>query len=369
MMASAQKTDLIQRLLELSWKPKKIFLQTAALIVAYFIFLFFRAIAPEAPWAAIWARVIMFIGWVIIYLLLLFVLTAIAKITVAEVTDEEEIGAAGALKAAGGSLKSIFTSPLKIFAVIAGLWICHVVIDLWGKVPFFGELGWMFSPIFTFPLGIAAVATILILLFGGMILPVIIAIGKEGPVSELIDFLRKNTIKFAGHFITALIVAVVTLIILTSALSWSRGVSISVMREKYSYVQKHIPGFVQHVPGMQAFMLMRQVTTPDEYSQMAFTEPKADRWTLKVAGFVFGIAMWLIHVSIWGYVMVDFGVAGSLSYLGLAGTEAEKTPAPRSDNTEPEAIKPAAGRKSRKKAEESEFDAASPPGEGEEKFE
>jgi hypothetical protein len=312
--------EIIQRLLELAWKPKKIFLQTIAVIVAYFIFLIFRAIAPSSTGAAWLASAIIFIGKALAYFVILFAMTAVAKITLAELRGEEA--------SAGATMKNVITSPLKIFAIFAGLVVFHVVIDLVGKIPFIGELGWMFSPVITFPLGIALVAVILILIFGAMILPTIIALGKEGPVSELIDFLRKNTIKFAGHFLIALLVAVITFAILLWAIQLSKEVSFRIMGDKYTYIQSHIPGFVRHVPGFQIMPALRGIPGTDLIIRPVVLGPKSDRWTLVLAGFVFGVIMWLIHMSIWGFILVNFSVAGSLSYVGLTGALEQKAKIP-----------------------------------------
>lgn len=324
MIEDSKGSVLTQRLLELTWKPGKICLQTITLIVAYFILLIARWIAPEGiAWLA---SIINYIGIVIAYFVILLGMTATAKMTLTELKGESEISAREALRAAMGKGKDIITSPIKIFGIFAGLVVFHAIIDLLGKIPFVGELGWMFSPIITFPIGIAMVATILILIFGAMILPTIIMLGKEGPVSELIDFLRKNTIKFAGHFLIALVVAIITLIVLTWAIHASNGVSRVIMGEKLSYIQNLIPGWLQHAPGFESCASCVGMTAwkGSILELNPITNPKAFRWTLYLAGFIYGVIMWLIRMSIFGFIVTNFSVAGTLSYVGLTGDSGEE---------------------------------------------
>ena len=328
MVEDAKGSVLTQRLLELTWKPGKICLQTGTLIVAYFVLLVARWIAPEATGAAWFASIIMYLGIILAYFISLLGMTAVAKMTLADLKGEGEIPSRAALGDAAAKAKEIVTSPIKIFGILAGLVVFHAIIDLCGKVPFVGELGWMFSPFITFPLGIGMVATILVLIFGAMILPTIIMLGKEGPVSELIDFLRKNTIKFAGHFLIALVVAIITLIVLTWALNASNEVSRVVMGEKFGYIQNLIPGWLQHAPGFEDYTAYAKGATwkgliPD---LNPITNPKAFRWTEYLAGFVYGIIMWLIQMSILGFIVTNFSVAGTLSYVGLTGDTSKEEP-------------------------------------------
>lgn len=343
MAKDAEGSVLTRRLLELTWKPGKIVLQTEMLIIAYFVLLFARWVAPNTLGAG--RTVIIFLGRVIAYFIVLLGMTAVAKMTLAELRGKDPVPAKAAFSAALKKIKDVVASPIKIFALLAGLAVFHAVIDLFGKIPFVGELAWMFSPVFTFPLGIAMVAAILVLVFGAMILPTIIIMGKEGPVSELIDFLRRNTVKFAGHFLIALAVAVITFIILLGALQASRDISQTIMGDKYAYIQRHRPNWLKYVPGYEVPAVVRMAgyssemmnrvsaLPPAELSRETLAEifpgqpvwgPKADRWTLVVAGFVFGVLMWLIQMSIWGFIVVNFGVAGTLSYVGLTGESGEK---------------------------------------------
>jgi len=358
MIEDAKGSVLTQRLLELTWKPGKICLQTGALIVAYFVLLIARWIAPEAIGATWFAAVIIFIGNVIAYFIVLLGMTAVAKMTLANLKGEGEIPARAALGAAAGKLKEVVVSPIKIFSILAGLAVFHVIIDLVGKIPFIGELCWMFSPLITFPLGIAMVATILILIFGAMVLPTIIILGKEGPVSELIDFLRKNTIKFAGHFLIALVVAIITFVILLWAISLSNSISETIMREKFFYIQNLVPEWLQQAPGFSTISgtFHAQVATwkgivPE---LNAITNPQAFRWTEYLAGFIFGVIMWLIQMSIWGFIVANFGVAGTLSYAGLTGNVEEEKPADEESAMIEEEPKKATEKKTppRKKKEE-----------------
>ncbi|MCX6349096.1 MAG: hypothetical protein NTV79_06305 [Candidatus Aureabacteria bacterium] len=375
MLEKPSGKELILRLFELSGKPKKIVLQTAGLIAAYFVFLVFWKLAGviAVDGDPLWLfKAVLFVGWVLAYFIVLFVMTAVAKITLAEVRGTEEVDARAALGAAFGKLKEVIKAPLKIVGIMVGLVLFHVVIDLCGKIPFIGELGWMFSPLITFPLGIALVATGLVLFFGIMLLPILIVLGKEGPVAELIEFLRRNTIKFISHFLIALLLAVIAFVIMVAALNRSSQISYTIMGEKYLYVQSHIPGWVRHVPGfppaeisssaMSASGLLSLGVAGDLGGTPVY-DSKAERWTLVVAGFVFGILMWLIHMSIWGFILVDFNVAGTLSYLGLAGPGEEKKEEAAAVKAELEGEAPPAPKKPRAKKTET----PDPPAEGEKK--
>ncbi len=324
MAEDAKGSVLTQRLLELTWKPGKICLQTGTLIVAYFVLLIAAWIAPEGvTWIA---KIINYFGIIVAYFVALLGMTAVAKMTLSDLKGEAEIPARAALAAAMGKGKEIITSPIKIFAIFAGLVVFHGIIDLCGKIPFIGELGWMFSPVVTFPLGIAMVATILILVFGAMILPTIIMLGKEGPVSELIDFLRKNTVKFAGHFLIALVVAIITLAVLISALNASNEVSRVVMGEKFAYIQNLIPGWLERAPGFENHAVYSKMTTFKilQPNLNPNTNPKAFRWTEYLAGFIYGVIIWLIQLLILGFIVTNFSVAGTLSYVGLTGNSEEE---------------------------------------------
>jgi len=341
MAKDAEGSVLTRRLLELTWKPGKIVLQTELLIVAYFVLLIAYWIAPSSPGAGWFASVIVFLGRVIAYFIVLLGMTAVAKMTLADLRGKDPLPARAAFSAALGKIKDVVASPIKIFALLAGLAVFHVVIDLVGKIPFVGELAWMFSPVFTFPLGIAMVAVILVLVFGAMILPTIIILGKEGPVSELIDFLRRNTVKFAGHFLIALAVAVITLIVLVWAISLSNAVSGRIMGDKLLFIQNRVPLWLQRTPGQALTYIVTGLRWGPMYRMVE--DPKAFRWTLYVAGFVYGVIMWLIHMSFWGFVAVNFSVAGTLSYVGLTGESGEE------EKAEPAPPAPPAAEKEEKK--------------------
>ncbi len=355
MAKDAEGSVLTRRLLELTWKPGKIVLQTEMLIVAYFVLLLARWIAPDALGAG--RTVIVFLGRVVAYFTVLLGMTAVAKMTLAELRGKDPVSAKAGFSAALGKIKDVIASPIKIFALFAGLAVFHAIIDLFGKIPFVGELAWMFSPVFTFPLGIAMVAAILVLVFGAMILPTIIIMGREGPVSELIDFLRRNTIKFAGHFLIALVVAVITLIVLVWAISLSNTVSSQIMGDKLIYVQNQVPGWLQQTPGQ---ILTRGMTVLRQ-GYVLIDDPKSERWTIIVAGFVYGVIMWLIHMSFWGFVVANFSVAGTLSYVGLTGDSGEEEkeavpapepPAPKKEKKQPEPKKAAPKKETAVKQEE-----------------
>ena len=98
MAEKAAGKELILRLFELSGKPGKIVLQTAGLIAAYFVFLVFGKLAwAIAGEGALWLfQAIVFVGKVLSYFVVLFVMTAVAKITLAEVRGNEEVSARAA---------------------------------------------------------------------------------------------------------------------------------------------------------------------------------------------------------------------------------------------------------------------------------
>ncbi|HPQ67266.1 MAG TPA: hypothetical protein PLI51_11120, partial [bacterium] len=299
----------IQRLLELTWKPAKILRLTGVLLVAYLIRLVFGWIAPASAGAAWFAQIIMFVGDIVIYFLVLWGMTAVAARTLEEINGTPPRGAAGG---------QIFLSPIKIFAVIAALVAVHAVIDLLGSIPWVGELAWMFSPALTFPLAVAIIAAILVLAFGIMLLPTIIAVGQEGPVSELVDFLRRHTIRFLGHFLIAAAVSAITVGLLFWALGYSAAISGVVMGNKFYYIQTNVPDWTRGL-NIACPFLMPRIWPPSP-------DPVTGRWTLVLAGFVYGVIVWLIKLGIFGSVLVTFSVAGTLSYLGLKPPREEREP-------------------------------------------
>jgi hypothetical protein len=199
-----------------------------------------------------------------------------------------------------------------------------------------------------------------------MLLPILIVLGKEGAVAELIEFLRRNTIKFISHFLIALLLAVIAFVIMVAALNRSSKISYTIMGEKYLYVQSHIPGWVRHVPGFPPAEISSSAMSasgllslgPRVFGEAPVYDSKAERWTLVVAGFVFGILMWFIHMSIWGFILVDFNVAGTLSYLGLAGPGEEKKAEGAAVKAEVEKEAPPAPKKPRAKKTETPPPAA-----------
>lgn len=319
-----EKVD-IQQMLGLTWKPGKIALQTGVVIAAYLVWLFFSWLAPETAKSAWAARIILFAGDLLIYFILLAGLTKVAGSTLADL----------GLKSSGSAGGEILKSPLKIFAVIAGLAAIHIVIDLVGKIPYLGELCWMFSPVFTVPIAVGIVFAFLGLIFGLMLLPVIIALGKEGPVSVLIDFIRKHTLRFLGHFLIALTAAVVIVVLLGAALNVTSTLSTEFLGRKYTSILANVPNWTR--------------TCPVNYPWFGFyTDATAGRWTMVLAGFVFGLLHWLIRMAIAGVVLVNFCVAGTVSYLSLEGIPEEETPV--EPGTKPG--KPRRGRARKQPAEE-----------------
>ena len=104
MVEDAKGSVLTQRLLELTWKPGKICLQTGTLIVAYFVLLVAAWIAPERiAWLG---SIINYLGIIVAYFVALLGMTAVAKMTLSELKGEAEIPARAALAAAMGKGRS-----------------------------------------------------------------------------------------------------------------------------------------------------------------------------------------------------------------------------------------------------------------------
>jgi hypothetical protein len=118
------------------------------------------------------------------------------------------------------------------------------------------------------------------------------------------------------------VVAVITLIVLVWAIGLSNAVSGRIMGEKLVYIQNRVPQWLQQTPGQTLTHIVTVLRWGPMYRMIQ--DPKALRWTIYVAGFVYGLIMWLIHMSFWGFVAVNFSVAGTLSYIGLTGDGGEE---------------------------------------------
>ena len=329
-MNSAPRFD-IQQVLSLTWKPGKILLQTGNLILAYFVVLFFRWLAPAG--SAWLARILIFVGWLIAYFIILAGLTRVTRITL------KELGVR-ARETTGG----VLSAPVKIFAVIAALAVGHILIDLIGQIPYVGELCWMFSPVVNVPLAAGIVFAAFSLIFGLMLLPTIISLGREGPVSILIDFIRTHTLRFLGHFLIALTAGVVILAILALTFNVSGTISSEFMGDKYGMIRFNIPHWARACP---------QVDLPWHGLGGAFGGEAADRWTMVVAGFVFGALTWLIRMAALGVILVNFCVAGTISYLALEGP-------PEEDEEEDELVPEEAAPEEKKPAKKAAKKAKAP---------
>jgi len=319
------------RIFSLSFSGKKIALQiggmvcacVASLVIAHIGGFIFRErlqtlIALVNGVAVIF---IMFVTW-----------GAIAKVTVAEVAGLPAVDIKGALRAARKSAKPLIIAPLKIVLIILVMMLAHVVTGWCGLIPILGEIVWPFLAIPLFFLSTLIVAAGLILLCGTLLLPSIIMVGKESPVSELNDFLRSHTLRFIGYLIaTALVFAIVSSFFSAVTIADSR-ISMWAMGDKYANIVCSVPpkmnAAFDRVAGsfcipLQCCPLLR--TEGGCVPGMCAPAGCDLRWTYTFAGVIWGVFTLLIRLAILSLPFVIWCVSGTLIYLGL---KPDATPKP-----------------------------------------
>ncbi len=316
---SGMKT--FSRIFGLSLSGKKIALQIGGMVcacVASFVILGIgrRVLAENAqPLVALVNSVvmifIMFLTW-----------GAIAKVTVAEVAGLPPVEIKGAVRAACKSAKPLIIAPLKIVLIILIMMLAHAVCGWIGRIPVVGEIVWPFLAIPLFFLSALVVAAALILLCGTLLLPSIVMVGKESPVSELNDFLRSNTLRFIVYLAaTVLVFAVISQFFMAVSAADGR-LSAWAMGEKYCAITSSSPQALNRAFDRVAgpFLLLPQCCPVG--GGRGICGPTSScagglRWTYAFGGFVWGGFTLVIRLAILSLPFVIWSVSGTLIYLGL----------------------------------------------------
>lgn len=311
------------RIFSLSLSGKKIALQIGGMVCACIASLVIlglggRIFAESVQW------LITLLNLVVMVFIMFITWGAIAKVTVAEVAGLPAVDLKGAARAACKCATPLIIAPLKIVLIILIMMLAHVVCGWIGRIPVVGEIVWPFLAIPLFLLSALIVAAGLILLCGTLLLPSIIMVGKESPVSELNDFLRTHTLRFIVYLIaTALVFAVVSQFFLAVTITDSR-LSSWALGDKYCAIASSAPQALN-----RAFdRVAGPFRTPLQCSPIRGAEGACGpyacasscgdlRWTFAFGGFIWGVFTLVIRLAILSLPFVIWSVSGTLIYLGL----------------------------------------------------
>jgi len=268
------------------------------------------------------------IDWIVTIFILFFTWGAIARITVSEVGELPPVDITGALRSAKKAMGALVTSPLKIVLIILILMLLHVIVSWIGMIPYLGEIIWPFCAIPLFLLSALIVVAKIILACGALLLPTIIMVGKQSPVSELNDFLRENILRFIGYLIATIVVVAIIFLFLDRVAVTNESLSSSVMGQKYATIVSSVPtalnAAIQRVsPALKIFSSGYSQETLYGLKAILQGAPSSAapvsgvRWTFSFAGFIWGIFTLLIYLAILSLPFVIWCVSGTLIYLGL----------------------------------------------------
>jgi hypothetical protein len=332
------------RVFSLSFSGKKIAIQILGLLCACIASLIILGIGGAIFRDRLQTLVDVF-NWVVVVFILFITWGAVAKITVAEVAELAPVGIKAAIGAARKSAKALIIAPLKIVAIIIILGIIHFIAGWIGLIPFVGEIVWPFFAIPLFLLSALIVIAFLILLCGTLLLPAIIMVGKESPVSELNDFLRENTLRFIGYLVAAVVIVMIVFTFLNFVVGTNAWLSAKAMGDKYATIVASVPTKISDAMSRIGFFFQAPFARYGSYRDLfagrmptAIAERMLSpgtgistshlRWTYSFAGFVWGIFTFIIYLAILSLPFVIWCVSGTLIYLGLKPTAVSQGPAP-----------------------------------------
>lgn len=311
------------RIFSLSFSGKKIAIQIGGMVCACLASLVILGVGGLIFRERL-HTIIALLNWVVVIFIMFFTWGAIAKVTVAEVAGLPAVDIKGAVRAAGKFAKPLIIAPLKIVLIIFVMTALHAIAGWVGLIPVVGEIVWPFLAIPLYFLSALIVASGLILLCGTLLLPPIIMVGKESPVSELNDFLRSNTLRFIGYLAaTVLVFAIISRFFSVVTVADSR-ISMWAMGDKYANIVGSVP------PKIDAAFdrVAGSFPSPLQWCPMIDAEggcapaacPPAAcdlRWTYTFAGFIWGVFTLIIRLAILSLPFVIWCVSGTLIYLGL----------------------------------------------------
>jgi len=326
------------RIFRLSFNTKKIAIQILGIVCAVIVWHIVQALGGAILSTGVqW--LVDIADWILVLFILFFTWGAIARITVSEVAGLPPVDIRSALQGARQAVGALIMAPLKIILLILVLMVLHVIADLIGLIPYLGEIVWPFFAIPLFLLSSLIVVTKIILACGALLLPTIIMVGKQSPVSELNDFLRENILRFIAYLIATIIVVLLIFLFLDRVVITNDYLANAVMGQKYYTIVSSVPGALSSAiervsPALKIF------SRGSVYSQetlhglkailegtQSYAHPSAGiRWTYSFAGLVWGFFTLIIYLAILSLPFVIWCVSGTLIYLGL---KPEATPKPQ----------------------------------------
>lgn len=330
------------RIFSLSFSTKKIVIQILGILCALVVWWLVGGIGGLIVGAKLqW--LVALVNTIIAIFIMFFTWGAIARVTVSEVAELPPVDVSGALRAARKSARSLVIAPLKIVAIILVLMLIHVIGGLIGKIPVFGEIVWPFFAIPLFFLSALIVIAKIILLCGALLLPPIIMVGKESPVSELNDFLREHLLRFIGCLIATIIIVMIVCVFLNRVVATNDELSNWGMGQKYGLISSAVPSklnaAIEKVSPTLRILSKSYLYNKDTIAELrtALLGPPAAsspapslRWTYGFAGFIWGLFTLIIYLSLSSIPLVIWCVSGTLIYLGLK-PEAIPKPAPQAE--------------------------------------
>lgn len=330
------------RIFSLSFSTKKIVIQILGILCALVVCWLIGGIgglivSGRLQW------LISLINTVIAIFIMFLTWGAIARVTVSEVAGLPPVDVGSALRAAWKSVRSLVVAPLKIVAIVLVLMLIHVIGGLIGRIPILGEIAWPFLAIPLFFLSSLIVIAKIILVCGALLLPPIIMVGKESPVSELNDFLREHLLRFIGYLIATIIIVMIACVFLNAVVATNDDLSSWAMGQKYGMISGSVPSKLNAAiekvsPTLKILSknyLYNKDTIADLKTALLGTPAAAApapslRWTYGFAGFVWGLFTLIIYLSLSSLPLVIWCVSGTLIYLGLK-PEAVPRPAPQAE--------------------------------------
>ncbi len=310
------------RVFSLSFSGKKIAIQILGILFASIASLIILGLGGLILHERLQILIAVINGIAVIFILFI-TWGAISKITVAEVAELPPVSIKEAINAAWKSARPLIIAPLKIVVLILVMMLGHIIADWIGLIPYLGQIIWPFFAIPLFLLSALIVVSILILICGTLLLPPIVMVGKESPVSELNDFLRENTLRFIGYLIAAVVVVSIVCSFLSVVSEVNNGLSNIGMGEKLSTIVASVPTKLVAAVGRAKFFLKNpfSVYTSIFTDRLETVVPSGIAygagWTYSFAGFIWGIFTLIIYLAISSLPFVVWSVSGTLIYLGL----------------------------------------------------
>ena len=311
------------RIFKLSFSGKKIAIQILGILCACIAWFIITGLGGLVLNERLYGLVLI-INWIVITFIMFITWGAIAKVTIAEVGELPPVSLKAAIRIALKCIRPLIIAPLKIVVIILAMMFVYWLASLIGLIPGVGEIVWPFFTIPLFILSAIIVVAKLILLCGGLLLPTIIMVGKQSPVSELNDFLRENTLRFIGYLIATAFVVFIVLIFLSMVITQNTGLANWFMGEKYTTIVASVPTKLSGVISRVEFTFnnLLKAFSPRAVTENLWSPGKGIfmenlRWTYSFAGFVWGIFTFIIYLAISSLPLVVWGVSGTLIYLGL----------------------------------------------------